>query len=319
MEDCNLMIKAPRILICKSGKLNLFRNLIINKLLIAPFLLLLIIPIWLTFIAPILVAIPTDFSYSADIKSIDTFYDVDRREFSPPISSNSIFSYTVNSKRNNILLIDNLFDVRAADGTSIFTVLRSYAIDSISRKHVKKYADEIRNGYLFAPPGLKKGQSYNYWHVNYNSPAPMKYSGETLIQGLPVYIFEAEYLSDQTLDLLHLPNVNKNVGIELDIKLTQWIEPITGRMVKYEDFTTAYYYNINTGQRLYPWNKFNNQLSADSINEQVRIAQYEKQFFILIKIIVPIIIGIISATILSIGFLSSYFKNDFKQFYPKTK
>jgi hypothetical protein len=308
MEGSFLVINMNKIFNNKYGKIAILNGLTTGKPFVISIVLLLLIPIWLFYIAPNILALPEDYTYSADIVSLDNFYDLEKKGFGDPISSDTLFTYSINGKRRDTFLIDNLFDVRSPDGAPIFSVVRNYAIDRYSRKHVKNLGDERRDGYLFAPPGLKKGQNYKYWHVNYNSPAPMKFVGETFIEGLKVYIYEANFISDQTLELLHLPGVPDNLGIELDIKLTQWIEPVSGRMIKYEDSTTAYYYKISTGQRVYPWNRFSNRYSADSILEQVRAAYYEKQFFIFVNILVPIIIGMMALIFFIIGFAREYYK-----------
>ena len=87
-------------------------------------------------------------------------------------------------------------------------------------------------------------------------------------------------------------------GINLDINLQLWVEPVTGRMIKYEDKTIAYYYNISTGERIHPWNKFNNKFNEISIEKQVEIAKTEKFKIFLIETIIPVLMGIIAVVML---------------------
>ncbi len=53
------------------------------------------LPIWFFLIAPFLLKIPTDFSYKADIISVDNFYDEKNDDFQGEQYSNTQFSYEV--------------------------------------------------------------------------------------------------------------------------------------------------------------------------------------------------------------------------------
>ncbi len=251
-----------------------------------------IVSLWLFLVVPILEKFPDDFRYEADIYSLDSFYDEEKQSFSDPIKSKTKFSYEVISKEGDILTIKNLFDVRKPTGEKIFSVERLYGIDAKTGMHVPGYGDKVRHGYLFAPKKLKK-QDYVYWHINYDEPAVMKFQDEEEIFGLNVYRYVSNYNADQTVDLGHLPGVPETRGINLDINLQVWIEPISGRMIKYKDNTTAYYYDILTGITIHPWNKFSNQLTDPSIVNQIGIAKTQKQKKIFLEKTIPILFGLI--------------------------
>ena len=236
----------------------------------------LVICILLFFVKPRLETIPDNFYYGAEIFSLDNFYDTELGDFSGEQISKTKFSYETIAKKSDVSMIKVLFDVRQITGDKIFTVERLYGINRKTGEHVLGYGNRDRNGYLFAPKGLKKGENYTYWHINYNSPAYMKFQGEEELYGLKVYRYMADYHADQTKRLLHLPLVGKERGVELDTNLQIWIEPVTGRLIKYEDHAIAYYYNILTGERLLPWNKFSNRYREESVKEQVLIAKNEK-------------------------------------------
>ena len=256
--------------------------------------LLVLIPIWMLLVAPYLIKIPDDFRYSVDIISKDNFYDASTGSYSGEIGSDTFFSYEVISRRkNNVLLIKNLFDVRSPSGAEIFSVERIYGIDRKTGMHVAGYGDKDREGYLLAPRHMKRGQDYTYWHINYDTPAQMLFQGEEIINGLKVYRYKEEYHADQTEDLTHLPNVGVTRGINLDIDLQTWVEPVSGRLVKYEDNTIAYYYDLHTRNRIHPWNKFSNRYSRGSVMEQVRFAKIEKQRILLIGRIIPLLFAVV--------------------------
>ena len=241
-------------------------------------------------------SISDDFYYEANIISLDNFYNSEKNTFSGDTISKTRFLYNVISKKDEVLVIENIFDVRKVTGERIFSVRREYGIDQKTGKHVRGYGDKERSGYLFAPKNLKSKQSFAYWHVNYDAPAEMQFQGEEELLGLKVFRYEADYNADQTANLAHLPGVPEKRGVILDISLQTWIEPITGRLIKYEDNTVAYYYDIKTKERIEPWNKFHNKYTEASIKKQVNIASEEKLKILVFNKLIPMLI-IIMATL----------------------
>src|SRR3989338_8109313 len=158
-------------------------NLKGNKMIISGVLLLLV-PLWILLIAPSLTEIPHDFRYEAAIFSRDNFYDPEKQDFGGEFASDTVFSYEVTGKQEGILIIKNIFDVRTFKGEKIFAVERLYGIDPQTGKHVPGYGDKDREGYLFGPRNLKRGQPFTYWHINYDHPANMVFQGEEIINGL---------------------------------------------------------------------------------------------------------------------------------------
>jgi hypothetical protein len=253
------------------------------------------IPVWLWFIAPQITKLPRDFYYEAKIFSQDNFYDEEKQEFGKKINSNTNFYYQAVSEKNGVYEIKNVFDVKTPDGEPIFSAERLYGIDPVTSAHVKEFGDKDRSGYLFAPKGLRKDDKFTYWHINYDGPARMVFAEEEVILGLPVYRYESWYEGidiDQTERLGHLPGVGITRGINLDPHLQLWIEPVSGHLVKYEDISTAYYYDLATGERLYPWNRFNNQYTNETIILQVSTAQNLKWKIIAVMRIIPLLLGI---------------------------
>jgi len=268
------------------------RNKVAWRWTIIGFALLLFLPIWWWCISPELTKIPDDFEYNAVLFSRDNFYDADQKEFGGEFISNTEYYYQVVEKYKGILFIKNVFAVQQYSGEEIINVERMYGVDAKTRKHVPGYGDRDREGYLFAPPNLKKGQNFTYWHINYDQPATMEYKGEESIAGLPVYRYEANYHADQTFDLKHIVSPSEEMGINLDINLQLWIEPVTGRAIKYEDQTTAYFYNLTTKERIHPWNRFHNKVDEISVLKQVEISKREKLKIFFLEYMVTGLIGL---------------------------
>ncbi len=239
---------------------------------------------------------------------MDNFYDEARQKFSGEKRSVTKFSYEVTGKKDGILTIKNVFDVRGVTGEKIFSVERLYGIDPKTGKHVVGFGDRDRDGYLFAPRDLKKGEQFTYWHINYDAPARMEFAEEEDINGLQVYRYETRYEGvriDQTKNLGNLPGVSTVRGIELEPHLQLWVEPVSGHMVKYQDDTIAYYYDLKTGARQNPWNHFSNTYTLKSVLNQVEFAKQEKLNVIFVQYISPILLMLLSIVII----LFKYRKN----------
>lgn len=267
-----------------------------------------VIPLWIWIVAPQLTKLPNNFSYKADVVSLDNFYNEAKQQFSGEARSVTKFSYEVTGEKDGILTVKNIFDVRKVTGEKIFSVERLYGIDPKTGKHVAGYGDRDRDGYLFAPKDLQKGEPFTYWHINYDGPAHMTFVREENLLGLSVYRYETDFKGvriDQTKNLTNLPSVGVTRGIELEPHLELWVEPTTGRLIKYKDDTIAYYYDLMTGKRLNPWNHFTNNYTSESVIEQVGIARQEKLRLTLIEYIVPTLFALFAA----IFILFQYRKN----------
>lgn len=263
--------------------------------LIVGFVVFSFIPIWIFLIIPQLPIYRSNFSLNAEVASVDNFYNEETKEYQGEKTSKTIFTYETEEK-NGTLLIKNTFDVRTLQGEKIFAVVRQHGINPFTGKHIKGFGDHDREGYLFAPKHLQKRQPFTYWHVNYDGPAHMQYVKEEHLFGLTVYKYETNYqgvIIDQTKNLTDLPGVGVTRGVNLDPHLTLWIEPVSGRLVKYQDQTTAYYYDLATGKRLHPWNKFSNSIVDVSVRKLVDEAYAAKATLILQEIVTPLLIAII--------------------------
>lgn len=226
-------------------------------------------------LAPRMLALPDDFSYSAQVVSRDNFYDEWTRRFQGEVQSSTELVYDVLEREGNVMIVRNAFDVRNRGGEPIFSVERRYAVDRFSGRHVAGRGDKDREGFLFAPRLLSK-EDVTYWHVNYDTPVQLRFRDEETVEGLRLYRYERTFHADQTENLRHLPFVGTARGVNLDVHLQVWFEPVSGRMVKYADQATAYFYDLSTGKRLSPWNRFSNAFSEKSVQEQVRLASQEK-------------------------------------------
>jgi signal transduction histidine kinase len=272
------------------------------------FLFLTLIPISWWILLPYAENIPHDFSYKADVFSVDNLYNEKENHFQGSVFSDSKFSYESKDLKDGTLLIKNSFDVKKLNGDKIFAVERLYGINPKTGGHTKGKGDKNRNGYLFAPKNTHK-RNYIYWHINYNAPAEMVFQNTEIIAGLLVYHYLCYYKADQTENLHFLPGVPDSRGVELDIKLETWVDPVTGLLIKYEDYTTAWYYDIKTKKRLHPWNKFHNEYQKNSIITNVEKAQFQHMTLKLFRFYLPAFSLFFAGFIVLVSYLKSRRRN----------
>ena len=242
------------------------------------------------FVAERILSLPSDFSYSSQLNSIDNFYDEKAQNYLGEQYSTSEFTYEVIGFNQVGYLLRNFFCVKSLDGEVIVAIEREYGIDPITQAHIPSLGDKEREGYLFAPSHLEEGDSFLYWHVNYDAPALMSFVEQTTLYGLPVFHYESYYpdvIVDQTENLDTLPGVPEERGVVLDPHLELWVEPLTGHLVKYSDDTTAYFYDMTTLERIAPWNHFSNVSTEQSTQEHVLDAKLMKVKMLLFEYYLP--------------------------------
>lgn len=277
------------------------------------FFLLVAVLTWHVFIAPYILSLSENFSYKADVISYDNFYDEKKQEYGGEQRSITQFYYEAIDQIDSSLQVKNTFDVRSLSGEPIFAVDRIYGVDKNSKRHDQKTGDKKRDGYLFAPqmkgltPQVSDKSPFNYWHINYDQPIGLIYKGEEVLFNTDVYHYQANFVADQTKNLSSLPGVGDSKGITLEVELNLWVEPYSGYLVKYEDFATAYYYDLETGDQLNPWNQFHNRYSDASVSQHSLKAGFERQKIILVEIWIPVLLMFLA--------LLFYKKDFFLRFY----
>lgn len=268
-----------------------------KKAIIFAILVLAAIPVWIWGVVPELEKLPEDFFFTADIVSTNDFYDEENKEFSGEQYFKTEYQYKAVSSDRDSLVVKNIFIDRTRDKQPFFSIDRLYGIDRKTGAHTPEFGDKKREGYLFAPRHLSKEESFTYWSINYDVGAVMKFVGEETVYGLRVFRYETYYKNtriDETAYLGFLPGVGTERGIELEPHLELWVEPVTGRLIKYKDTATAYYYNLQTRERLHPWDRFSNTFQEESIERNVESALWEKMQSLIIEIYIPLFLLVIA-------------------------
>ena len=275
--------------------ITLLRTIFLARISLAIFLLL-SLPVWTYVAVPHLLSLPADFTYEADIISRQKIYDPQVQDFGPETLSVGKLFYDVVGRKEDILSVRGIFNARGATKAKDRSVARIYGIDAHTREHMGGYGDRDRTGYLFAPVGLHK-QDFVSWPVHYNAPASFAFKGETEIEGLSVYQYEAEFqTSDPPLISFYREEGDVPPNLRFEIRVTYWIEPISGRLVTYED--RAIGASVVPGQEPKPYSNSFYTPSRDSVLSQVQEANYEKWKAIIVTYLVPLGVTLLAIVLL---------------------
>ncbi len=224
-------------------------------------------------LTPYFFRVPADFHYSADVISVDNLYNEKTKAFSGENRSTTLFEYSIKGNNNGKADINGIFDVRSTSGEEIISLRHDLSLDQYSWKQI---TPKGVSGYIFGPRNISKNDTFYYKHISYDEPVKMVFSGEEVIDGVNTYRFTSEFISDQTETLSYLPGVPKERGVTLDVKLTLWIEPVSGWLVSYADQASAYFYDQKTKERINPWNTFRNRYTETSIDAQAKNADAQR-------------------------------------------
>lgn len=103
-----------------------------KKMLVTSLIFFTICLLWLFVASDLLPRYNKEFSYSADIISVDNFFDEQANDFTGYQYSNTKFGYKVVNEDDFRLTIENSFDVSTLDGAPIFSVLRTYGVNAFT-------------------------------------------------------------------------------------------------------------------------------------------------------------------------------------------
>lgn len=242
-----------------------------------------------------------NFNYNAQIISTDNFYDSAFASYTGEILSKTNYSFQAIKKEKDGLLIKNIFDVRKPSGEKIFSVSRLFGVNPTTGEHIGHLGDVNRRGYFFGPPNCQK-QDFRYWHVNYDSAINMVFKRVDHLENHEFYVYSSKFKSDQTNSLGHLPGVPEVKGVELDVELTLWIDPFSGKMIKYEDRAITYFYDKKTRKRLLPWNKFHNHFDELSVSNKISEVKLLEENKMWVHNLIPSMFFTLGIIVLLIGF-----------------
>jgi hypothetical protein len=266
-------------------------------------LFLALIPIWRYLVVPELLKLPGDYEREFDLHyTIDSNYD--QSNWTGESLALAFVKNSTLSSNSDAQYIESYYRAETLKGELIWETTNRFTVDRKSREGLSRNKQDITGSYFLFPQTLQK-TSYEIWPIGYNDSFKAQFDGVSEILGLPVYNYSFnDQLIDETesygwLDLVpEVYHAKSIVGVKFSV------EPVTGIIIKYDGMGKSYYADKISGTKIqdfYTWeDKFNN----DTIANQVRIAQNEKQKIILYERWIPILFGLIALALLIALFAS---------------
>src|SRR5579872_69506 len=137
----------------------------------------------------------------------------------------SLIQKVINTTGNYVTISSIVSGINEDEAKEVFHSERFYQVNAYS----KTYKDMPEKQFTFKP-GVQK-QSYDFFHPLVFADAPLVYQKTDVINGLDVYVFQAQ---TQNVDISDSFPQYGNVRILSNTNSTFWVEPITGDLVKFE-------------------------------------------------------------------------------------
>jgi hypothetical protein len=262
------------------------------------------IPVWIFRVTPELLKLPGDYSFKAESFGTEKdSYEIGG-EFEPGFVYNGVRKDEVTRVDGNTLVIEGIFDANTLDGTELFISEAEYGVDRVTRQNVKGFGNKDRDGYFIFPQKTEK-RSYDLWFPMYTDKITLDFQREDVVEGLDTYYFKGQAKKvDDTDGYVFLDLIPESYFGYTDSVIEMWVDPTTGTLVKYRDDGISYYADKVNGENVHTFADWSNTWKDDTIANQVRIAQNEKQKIHLFERWIPILLGLISLAFLIALFAS---------------
>jgi hypothetical protein len=275
----------------------------VQKLFLVLFVLFLAaIPVWSFVAVPELLKLPGDYAHKTNIYGTENIYDltVDRFEGEEIVQVER--RVTVKEILDDEIKLNDFFSSAYLNGEIFYKTDQDFVVDRATKKIKGTEA-------LFEFPRDVKREEYTTWFYYLTEPFKVKFEKEERILGLETYLFSYELEFDATSGFSdNDPLVPEIYNVKEVPSGKIWVEPVTGIIIKLEDEGIDYYVektgNVVTAPIISPTFKWTAVYTNDTIANQVRIAQNEKQKIQLFERWIPVLFGLVSLAFLIALFAS---------------
>lgn len=252
-------------------------------------------------IAPLFTQIPDNFSFDADLVVVNDVYDPVRGAYEGGVYTQADYLYEAIGTKEGVVNIQNRLNLRTLDNEPIASIEHVYGIDRTTGKHALSAGDKNRDGFLFAPRHVGKEDVFTYWHVTYDAPAVMTFAGEEDVHGVRAFRFETHYEGtriDVAEEIQTPSSADMTLGVAVEPYLQIWVEPLTGRLIKYRDDAVSYYYDKQTGAYRAPARYTVQVIQEHSVESNAQIARSERTKTQLVDWYIPALCAIAGIVLL---------------------
>jgi hypothetical protein len=260
------------------------------------------IPAWRYLVAPELLKLPGDYAYRTDIYGTENAYDVTMDVFEGEEIVQVARKVTAKELQGDKIKLNDFFSSAYLSGEIFYKTDQDFIIDRTTKKI------QGTDAYFEFPRSVKK-EEYTTWFYYLTEPFKVKFEQEENILGLETYLFSYGLEFDATSGFSEADTLVPEVySVKEAPNGKIWVEPVTGIIVKLADEGTDYYVektgSVITAPIISPTLKWTAIYSDDTIANQVRIAQNEKQKIQLYERWIPIMLGLIALALLIALFAS---------------
>jgi hypothetical protein len=260
------------------------------------------IPVWRYLMVPELLKLPGDYSSEISLYGTENVYDETLNDFGGEEAVQVVRRVTVEDLEGVIVKINDFFSSAYLSGEVFYKTDQDFIVDRVTKKI------QGTDTYFEFPRNLTRGD-YSTWFYYLTEPFKVKFERDERILGLETYLFSYDLEFDATSGFSEAdPLVPEVYNVKEVPSGKIWVEPVTGVIVKLVDRGDDYYVektgSIMSAPVVSPLFKWTATYSDDTIANQVRIAQNEKQKIILFERWIPILLGLISLAFLIALFAS---------------
>lgn len=277
-----------------------------RKYAIVGILLIILAVIFYTGIFPVQTKIPPQFVFTADLQSIDNFYDLEKKDFGGESISKSNLEYRLIEQNADVATIQGLFEVRTIQGELVFSSKEIYLVNVKTGEHILNSNKTTQQAWFFAPENkLRAREEIPFLFIGINEPVNLTFVRNETINGLETYHYQGTILSDLTEGYQSLDLVPEVYRVKNTITIDVWFEPITGKFVVFSDKAQSDFYSTATGEKAFPRNKYINTFTKDSVALQAQKTQTELQQIMLYRFILPLILVLFALICIVIDIFST--------------
>ncbi|MBV9449892.1 MAG: DUF3068 domain-containing protein [Streptosporangiaceae bacterium] len=154
-------------------------------------------------------------------------------------------------------------------------------------------------GYVF--PFNTQKKTYRVFDTTLDQPEPFVFSGTDTVQGIQTY----KYIENITPTKIGFSQLSSTQPEYYSLHLTYWVDPETGALLKVDESQDQYLVNAITSARTVTLFKADLVTTPATVKTVVGLDNSGRDKIALLRTILPLILGIVGALAVVIGFLLS--------------
>jgi len=269
--------------------------------LIIVIVLLVFIPVWMFLIVPELEKIPEDYDYGITSHGENKIFDPETNQWKSVLQEQTRNERVIEVSSGSLVIESELKGIKKVTDEVLWETSVTFGVDRITRENTGE-----RTSLFTFPPHLEK-KAYIMQTPEMVHPEMVKFEKVEFVRELETYKF-SYYLEPSDLTV-HFPWI-KGYIVKGDHGGTIWVEPVSGRIVRWVFGGDNKLFDPSTLEEIRDLNTWSLEFGEDTISNQVRLAQNEKQQIILYEITIPALLAIMAIAFLVVYHLGGLKKSE---------